>query len=77
LSRQAWAITAEDKRKVPDGEMSECYKTGELEEEAGKRDEETVTVPRNDLDAASVHLGVGGCGDAHRRDRGRTKKKSK
>ena len=35
LSRQAWAITAKDKIKVPDGEMSECNETGELEEEAG------------------------------------------
>ena len=68
LSRQAWVITAEDKIKVPDGEMSECYETGEVEEEAGRQDEVTVTVPRDDFDATIMHLGVGRCGDAHRRE---------
>ena len=66
LSRQTWAITAEDKRNVPDGEMSECNETGKQEEEAGRQDEETATVPRDDFDAASMQLGAGGCGDAHR-----------
>ena len=33
-----------------------------------------MTIPRDDFDATSMHLGTGG---VHRRDRGRTKKRSK
>ena len=69
MSRQAWAITAEDN---PDGEMSECNETGELEEEAGRQDEVTVTVPRDDFDAASVHLGGGMWGRSQKRRGGST-----